>query len=132
MFWANHAPYVFKALRKAIMKRSCLENIYFKKQDNRFLTAYKKRKSYCSRLYKTEKKLLFNNLDPKFAYDNKLFWKTVKALFSSKGSFNANIKLTDQDEIIDIGEKAEETLNGFFEDAVSSSKLNEDSFVNNK
>ena len=34
MLRANHAPYVSKALRKAIMKRSCLENIYFKKQDN--------------------------------------------------------------------------------------------------
>ena len=39
MLWANQAPFVFKALKKAIMKRSYLENIYFKKQDNRFLTA---------------------------------------------------------------------------------------------
>ena len=29
---ANHAPYVTKALRKAIMKRSQLEKIYFKKR----------------------------------------------------------------------------------------------------
>ena len=28
---ANHAPYVTKALKKAIMKRSYLENLYFKK-----------------------------------------------------------------------------------------------------
>ena len=34
MHRANHAPYVSKALRKAIMKRSCLEEVYFKKQDN--------------------------------------------------------------------------------------------------
>ena len=31
MLRANHAPYVSKALRKAIMKRSCLKNRYFKK-----------------------------------------------------------------------------------------------------
>ena len=62
MLWANHAPFVFKALRKAIMKRSCLENIYFKKQDSGFLTAYKKQKSYCSRLYKKEKKTSFQQL----------------------------------------------------------------------
>ena len=37
MLKANHAPYVSKALRKAIMKRSCFENIYFKKQDNHSL-----------------------------------------------------------------------------------------------
>ena len=31
---ANHAKYISKALRKAIMKRSYLEKIYFKKKDN--------------------------------------------------------------------------------------------------
>ena len=62
MLWANQAPFVFKALKKAIMKRSYLENIYFKKQDNRFLTAYKKQKSYCRRLYKKEKKPSFQQL----------------------------------------------------------------------
>ena len=41
MLRANHAPYVSKALRKAIMKRSCLENIYFKKQDNHSLRRQK-------------------------------------------------------------------------------------------
>ena len=31
MLRANHAPYITKALRKVIMKRSYLENLYFKK-----------------------------------------------------------------------------------------------------
>ena len=31
MLRANLTPYVSKALRKAIMKRSCLENVYLKK-----------------------------------------------------------------------------------------------------
>ena len=133
MLRANHAPYVSKALRKAIMKRSCLENVYFKKQDNHSLRAYKKQKNYCSRLYKKERKKFFNNLNPKFVSDNKSFWKTVKPLFSSKGSYNANIKLTDKDEIIQNDENVAETLNSFFENAVSSLKLNENSFViNNK
>ena len=30
MLRVNHAPCVCKALKKAIMKRSCLENVYFK------------------------------------------------------------------------------------------------------
>ena len=34
MLRANHAPCVSNVLRKAIMKRSYLENVYFKKQDN--------------------------------------------------------------------------------------------------
>ena len=46
MFRANHAPYVSIALRKAIMKRSCLENVYLKKkQDSNSLRAYKKQKN---------------------------------------------------------------------------------------
>ena len=44
MLRANHAPYVSKALRKAILKTSRLENIYFKNQDNHSLGAYKKQK----------------------------------------------------------------------------------------
>ena len=42
MLRTNHVRYVSKALRKAIMKRSCLENLSFKKQDKHSLRAYKK------------------------------------------------------------------------------------------
>ena len=50
-------------------------------------------------------------------------------LFSGKGSYNANIKLTDKYEIIQNDENVAETLNSFFKNAVSSLKLNESSFV---
>ena len=33
---ANHLSYVSKALRKAIMKRSYLEKLYFKNQNRKF------------------------------------------------------------------------------------------------
>ena len=45
-----------------------------------------------------------------------------------KGSYNANIKLT---EIIQNDEKVAETLNSFFGNAISSLKLNENSLVIN-
>ena len=48
---ANHPQHVTKALRKAIMRRSKLEKIYFKKQTNEFLKVCKKQKNYCSKLY---------------------------------------------------------------------------------
>ena len=44
LLWANHSQYVTKALRKPIMRRSKLEKIYFKKQTNESLKAYKKQK----------------------------------------------------------------------------------------
>ena len=41
---ANHAPYVTKALRKTIMKRSQLEKIYFKVRTQESFKKYKKQK----------------------------------------------------------------------------------------
>ena len=55
----------------------------------------------------------------------------MKPPFSSKGSYNANLKLNDKDEIIQNDKKLAETLNSFFENAVSGLKLNENSFVIN-
>ena len=39
---ANHAPYVTKSLRKATIKRSYLEKLYFKKNTTESLKKYKK------------------------------------------------------------------------------------------
>ena len=66
---ANHSSYVSKALRKAIMKRSYLEKLYFKNRTENSLKTYKKQKNYCSRLYKKERKELFSNLNPSFVKD---------------------------------------------------------------
>ena len=41
---ANHVPYMIKVLRKAIIKRSELENIYVKKEANENFKSYKKQK----------------------------------------------------------------------------------------
>ena len=59
------------------------------------------------------------------------FGRQINLFFSSKGSYNAEIKLTDEDEIIQNEEKVAETLNSFFKNAVSSLKLNVNSFVIN-
>ena len=53
---ANNAPYITKKLRKAIMKRSQLENIHRKTLTEKSLKAYKKQKICVSRLYKKERK----------------------------------------------------------------------------
>ena len=42
MLRANHAPYITKTLRKAIMKRSYLENLYFQKRTSESMEKYKK------------------------------------------------------------------------------------------
>ena len=57
MLRANHVPYVSKALSRAIMKTSCFENVYFRKQDNHSLrAAYKKQKNVVVEYIKKKEK----------------------------------------------------------------------------
>ena len=51
---ANLSQHITKALRKANMRRSKLEKIYFRRQTNESLEAYKKQKKYCSKFYKKQ------------------------------------------------------------------------------
>ena len=88
---ANHAPYITKALRKAIMRRSHLQNLYFKKKTPEALNEFKKQKNYCSRLYKKERKKYFSELKISDVTDNKRFWKTIKPLFADKRTLNKQI-----------------------------------------
>ena len=63
---ANHVPYMTKALRKAILKRSELESKYVKNKTSENLKSYKKQLNFCSNLYVT---------------DNRKFWKNCKTIF---------------------------------------------------
>ena len=87
----NHSQYVTKALRKAIMRRSKLEKIYFKKQTNESLKAYKKQKNHCSKLYKKERKKFFDNLNTSVVSDNKTEIAEELNLFSSNAVKSLNI-----------------------------------------
>ena len=53
----------------------------------------------------------------------------MKSIFPNKGTYNANIKLTEKDEIVQNDKNIVETLNGFLENAVFCLKLNENSLV---
>ena len=69
----NRASYVSKALRKVIMRRSYLEKVYFKNRTENSLRAFKKQKSFFSRLYNKDRKKFFISLKPSFVKDNQLF-----------------------------------------------------------
>ena len=119
-FRANHLSYVSNALRKAIMKRSYAENLYFKNRIENSLKTYKRQKNYCRRLYKKERKEFFNNLNPSFVKDKKIFWKTIKPFFSDKGNLRSQIKLIENDELMQNDDKVAETLNSFSKNDVST------------
>ena len=126
---ANHAPYMTKSLRKAIMKRSELETKFYKtkSEDNKRL--YKKQKNFASALYKKERKKYYKNLDLKVVAESKNFWKSIKPYLSEKGPRNQNIVLVDKDKILSEDKVVSETLNTFFKNAVKSLDITENSFL---
>ena len=70
---ANHATYMSKVLRKAITRRSNLENKYLKNRTPENKLVYRRQKNYCSRLYKKESKRYYANLNLTKIKDNKRF-----------------------------------------------------------
>ena len=92
----NHAPYITKTLRKAIMRRSQLETKYLKTKTQTDLKLYKKHKNFCSKLYKKERRKYCESLDMKNVLDSKKFWKTMRPFLSDKNTVfsQTNIKKT--------------------------------------
>ena len=78
---ANNAPFVSKALSKAIMTRSRLRNKYLKNPNNPNKLEYNKQRNYCVNLLRKEKKKYYNNLDVKLITDNKHFGKLLNLSF---------------------------------------------------
>lgn len=87
-------------LRKAIMKRTQLQNKFFKTNNQEDLIGYKKQRNYVSRLYKKQRKHFYKNIDIRNFIDNKKFWKNVNPLFSDKGTTQQKITLVENDKII--------------------------------
>ena len=67
---ANHANFVTKELRKAIMKRSELRNDFFKDRKDASQRGYRKQRNLCATLLRKAKKQYFSNLEPKLITDN--------------------------------------------------------------
>ena len=81
---ANNAPFMTKALSKAIMTRSRLRNNYLKNPNNTNKSNYNRQRNFCVNLLRRVKKEYYNNLNPKFITNNKLFWKTITPFFLIK------------------------------------------------
>ena len=126
----NHASYMNTALRKAIMKRTQLQNKFYKSKKHDDLKAFRKQRNYASRLYKKQRKLYYNSMNLKNFTDNKRFWKNVNPLFSDKIKSQSKITLVENDKIIADDNELAQTFNIFFENAVKN--LNIDSSFEQK
>ena len=117
---ANNAPFMNKALSKAVMNRSRLHNKFLKKPTLDNKRNYNKQRNYCTGLFRKEKRNYFNNLDTKLIIDNKKFWNTIKPLFSDKHSIKKKITIVDGDKIITNDSEIAETMNMFFANTVKN------------
>ena len=122
---ANNKPYMTKALRKAIMRRSTLKTKYLKTKTDENLKAFKKQKNFTNRLAKKERVKYFANLDLNKYTDNVKFWYTVKPMFSKSGTGHNKITLIENGEVIPDDQTNAESFNEFFIDAVSSLAIEE-------
>ena len=95
---ANHAPFMTKSLRKAMMLRLKLGNRYNKSRTSENLHSYRKQRNLCVKLLKSAKKDYYNILNITHITDNKKFWKTVKPAFSDKVHQSKKIVLVDNDD----------------------------------
>ena len=96
----NHVPYMNKVLRKAMMRRTQLQNKFYKTRTHEDLITFKKQRNFVSRLYKKQRKKYFNQMDINNFIDNKKFWRTINPLFSDKAPQNNKITIVDGDDII--------------------------------
>ena len=102
------------------MDRSRLRNKFLKTRSNEDKRAYNTQRNYCLTLVRKFKKDYCNNLDHEDVTDNKTFWKSVKPLFSEKGSTHNKITVVEQDLRLDKNDNVEEVLNNFFVNVVSN------------
>ena len=128
---ANHANFVTKLLRKAIMKRSKLRNDFLKDRNDASQSAYRKQRNLCVTLLRKAKKQYFSNLEPKLITDNKKFWNSVKPLFSDKITVKKIINLTENGETLSSDTDIADTFNDCFSSVVQNLNIpRENSMLN--
>ena len=103
-----------KGLRKQIMVRSKLRNIFNKNRNYENWCKYKRQRNLCLNLLRKTKKSFYKNLDEKQVSDNKVFWKKEKPSFSDKGVNSSKITLVEKNWSIVDEKKITNIMNNYF------------------
>ena len=126
---ANHATFVAKEFRKAVMKRARLRNAYLKKRTEATKTAYNYQRNICVILLRKSKRSYFENVTVKLVRDNKKFWKNVAPLFSNKIKSKERITLTENENINSNDKKVAETFHEFFSNVVKTLNISQNPYL---
>ena len=89
-----------KTLRKAIMYKSKLKNIYNKKRTNNNWANYKKQRNFCVNLLRKTKTDYFQNLKTRDLSDSRKFWKIIKSYFTNTGLNSNKLLLKEKGNLI--------------------------------
>ena len=128
----NHAPYMNRQLRKAMMKRQELQTKYYRTKAIQDFEVFKRHRNYVSRLNKKVKKEYYHNLDDKVLLDRKKFWKYIKSSFSDKECFGQKITLVSKGNIISDDKEQANTFMDFFGKAVDNLEIIENRYLLNR
>ena len=112
---ANSLGFMIKDLRKEIMQRSTLRNIFLQERADEEKALYNKQKDLCLSLLRKTRRNYFRQLNTNTVSDSRTFWKTVSPLFSEKAFHSESIALKENNEIV-----TSETLDKFFNNAVKN------------
>ena len=125
----NNKPFVSKILRKAIMRRTMLENKYHNCKTAESLKAFKKHKNYTNRLAKKEKAKYISKLNFSNIKGSREFWRIIAPLFSSRKGPSHQITLVKNDKIISDDKEIADTFSSFFKNAVNTLDISQNRFL---
>ena len=110
----NSSAFMTKQLRKAIMHRSRLKNVFNKSRTPKTWDSYKKQRNFCVNLSRKTKKEYFENISVKDINDNKKFWKTIKPFFSNKGLNTIKLMIIEKNNLISEESILANMMNQYF------------------
>ena len=97
----NHAPFIFKEMRKAIYTGSRLRNKFCKNLSEENERKYKGQRNLCVSLRRKAIKQYFSNITSNGRVTNKEFGKTIRPFVTNKGCLeNSDITLINDDEMV--------------------------------
>ena len=110
----SNSPLMTKTLRKAILNRSKLKNIYNRNLTKDNWVNYRKERNFCVNLLRKTKNEYFQNLNMRDLLDNKMFWQTIISSSSNKESNSNRFFLKEKGNLVSNKKQLATITNNFF------------------
>ena len=112
----NEKPHMNRTLRKEIMKRSKLRNIYRRSHQPSDLLAYRKQRNLVCKLNRSIRRAYFDSVASNEGKSNHHFWSVCKPFFSDKHTVSEKVLLVHKDDIITNDSVTATLFNSYFND----------------